>query len=159
MPRLVETVERVIPAQPERIWALVADPRRHQDINGNDTVREAFDVPPKLSVGCTFGMNMEFGGSYQMVSTVIEYDEGRRIAWQSRPVATGAAWRQMFGGRIWRYELEPADGGTLVRESWDLTQEGRLGLRYVVWAYRRKTKQNMEHTLDRIASLATEHGA
>jgi uncharacterized protein YndB with AHSA1/START domain len=159
MPRLVETVERVIPAPPERIWALVADPRRHQDINGNDTVRDAFDVPERMSLGSTFGMNMDFGGAYTMVSTVIEYDEGRRIAWQSRPSAGGARWRQLFGGRIWRYELEPVDGGTRVRESWDLTQEGKLGTRNVVWAYRRKTKQNMERTLDRIASIAAEHGA
>jgi uncharacterized protein YndB with AHSA1/START domain len=159
MPRLVETVERVIPAPPERIWALVADPRRHQDINGNDTVRDAFDVPERMSLGSTFGMNMDFGGAYTMVSTVIEYDEGRRIAWQSRPPTGGARWRHLFGGRIWRYELEPVDGGTRVRESWDLTQEGKLGTRNVVWAYRRKTKQNMERTLDRIASIAAEHGA
>jgi uncharacterized protein YndB with AHSA1/START domain len=155
----VETVERVIPAPPDKIWALVADPRRHQDINGNDTVRDAFDVPERMSLGSTFGMNMDFGGAYTMVSTVIEYDEGRRIAWQSRPSAGGARWRQLFGGRIWRYELEPVDGGTRVRESWDLTQEGKLGTRNVVWAYRRKTKQNMERTLDRIASIAAEHGA
>ena len=151
---LVETVERVIPTSPDRIWALVADPRRHQEINGNDTVRAAFDVPEQIGLGSTFGMNMDFGGPYTMVSTVIEYDEGRRIAWQSRPPAGGAKWRQMFGGRIWRYELDPVDGGTRVRESWDLTQEGKFGLRYVVWAYRRKTKQNMERTLDRIAAIA-----
>ena len=155
MPRLVETVERIIPAAPERIWALVADPRRHQDINGNDTVREAFDVPEQLRLGSRFGMNMDFGGPYQMVSTVIEYDEGKRIAWQSRPSEGGAKWRYVFGGRIWRYELEPVDGGTRVRESWDVTQEGKFGLRYVVWGYRRKTRQNMEDTLDRIATLAT----
>ena len=29
----------------------------------------------------------------------------------------------MVGGRIWRYELIPQDGGTLVRESWDISQE------------------------------------
>ena len=154
MPRLVETVERVIPAPPDRIWALVADPRRHQDINGNDTVRAAFDVPERMAIGSTFGMNMDFGGAYTMVSTVIEYDEGRRIAWQSRPSAGGSRWRHMFGGRIWRYELEPVEGGTRVRESWDLTQEGKFGLRYVVWGYRRKTKHNMERTLDRIAAIA-----
>ena len=24
----------------------------------------------------------------------------------------------LVGGRIWRYELSPTDGGTLVRETW-----------------------------------------
>lgn len=150
MSRYVETVERVIPASPERIWALVADPRRHKDINGNDTVRDAFDVPEKLSLGATFGMNMDFGGDYTMVNTVIEYDEPRRIAWQARPPADSARWRHMFGGRIWRYELEPVDGGTRVRESWDLTQEG---FKFLVIGYRKKTRANMQKTLERIEQL------
>ena len=155
MSQWVVSVERVVAAPPEKIWALVADPRRHQDINGNDTVREAFDVPEKLSLGSTFGMNMEFGGDYTMTNTVIEYDENRRIAWQARPPASGAAWRNMFGGRIWRYELEPVDGGTRVRESWDVSQEGRFGTRYLVRLYGSKTKANMQRTLERINTLAT----
>ena len=156
MSRWVVSVERVVAAPPETIWALVADPRRHQDINGNDTVRAAFDVPEKLTLGSTFGMNMEFGGEYTMTNTVIEYEENRRIAWQARPPASGAAWRTLFGGRIWRYELEPVDGGTLVRESWDVSQEGQLGTRYLVRLYGAKTKANMEQTLERINTLATQ---
>jgi len=150
MSRWVETVERTIPATAARIFELIADPRRHQDINGNDTVRDAYDVPDRLSLGATFGMNMEFGGSYRMTSTVIEYDENRRIAWQSRPPAGSSRWRHLFGGRIWRYELEPVEGGTRVRESWDLTQEG---FRWLVIGYRRKTRANMQATLERIADL------
>lgn len=147
------SVERVIPAPADRIWALVADPRRHRDINGNDTVRDAVDVPAKLSVGSTFGMNMDFGGDYTMVNTVIDYDEGRRIAWQARPAADGARWRQIFGGRIWRYELEPVDGGTRVRETWDVSQEGRFGTRWLVRLYGPQTKANMAKTLARIEEL------
>jgi uncharacterized protein YndB with AHSA1/START domain len=153
MSRWVVSVERVVPAPPERIWALVADPRRHQEINGNDTVRDAFDVPSSLSIGSTFGMNMDFGGEYTMVNTVIDYDEGRRIAWQARPAAGGSRWRQAFGGRIWRYELEPVEGGTLVRESWDVSQEGKFGTRWLVRQYGSKTRLNMEKTLDRIGEI------
>ena len=150
MARWVETVERLIPAPPEKLFAIVADPSRHKDINGNNTVREAYDVPDRLALGATFGMNMEFGGSYTMTSTVIEYDEGRRIAWQSRPPSGSARWRQLFGGRIWRYELEPVDGGTRVRESWDLSEEG---LRWLVIGYRRQTRANMTATLERLERL------
>ena len=51
---------------------------------------------------------------------VVEFEEGRRIAWQTRgPGHIG----KHVAGRIWRYELEPVEGGTLVRESWDITQE------------------------------------
>jgi len=149
----VETVERVIAAPPEQIWALVADPRRHKDINGNDTVRDAFDVPQHLALGSVFGMNMEFGGDYTMVNTVIEYDDNRRIAWQARPPAGGPQWRNIFGGRIWRFELEPVDGGTRVRESWDVSQEGKYGTRWLVRLYGSKTRANMAKTLDRIERL------
>lgn len=153
MPRWVVSVERVVAAPPEKVWSLVADPRRHRDINGNDTVRDAFDVPAKLSLGSTFGMNMDFGGEYTMTNTVIEYDENRRIAWQARPPASGAKWRTIFGGRIWRYELEPVDGGTRVTESWDVSQEGMFGTRYLVRLYGAKTKTNMQQTLERIEEL------
>lgn len=155
MSRWVVSVERVIAAPPEKIWALVADPRRHQDINGNDTVRDAFDVPQTLSLGSTFGMNMDFGGEYTMVNTVVDYDENKRIAWQARPPAGGAQWRRIFGGRIWRYDLEPVEGGTRVRESWDVSQEGKLGTRWLVRLYGSKTKANMQHTLERINDLTT----
>jgi len=148
----VETVERVIPAPPERIFALVADPRRHQDIDGSGTVRDATNLPERLSLGATFGMNMQFGGAYTMTSTVIEFEDGRRIAWQSRPPRDSARWRHLFGGRIWRYDLDPVDGGTRVRESWDLSEER---LRFIVWGYRRKTRANMTATLDRIERLVT----
>jgi len=153
MSRWVVSVERMIAAPPEKVWALVADPRRHRDINGNDTVRDAFDVPETLSLGSTFGMNMEFGGDYTMVNTVIDYDEGRRIAWQARPPAGGVRWRQVFGGRIWRYELQPTDGGTHVRESWDVSEEGKFGTRWLVRLYGSKTKANMQKTLERIEEL------
>jgi uncharacterized protein YndB with AHSA1/START domain len=148
----VETVERVIPAPADRIFQLISDPRRHQDIDGSGTVRDATDLPERLSLGATFGMNMEYGGSYTMTSTVIEFEHGRRIAWQSRPPRDAARWRHWFGGRIWRYELEPAASGTLVRESWDLSEER---LRTLVRGYRRKTRSNMTATLERIEHLVT----
>ena len=153
MSRWVETVERVIPAPAERIFALVADPRRHKDIDGSGTVRDAHDLPARLSLGATFGMHMDYGGPYSMTSTIIEFEEGKRIAWQSRPPKDGARWRHLFGGRIWRYELEPVEGGTRVKESWDLSQER---LKQLVIGYRKKTRANMLATLARIEELVTQ---
>jgi uncharacterized protein YndB with AHSA1/START domain len=153
MTRWVETVERTIPAPAGRIFELVADPRRHQDIDGSGTVRAATELPERLALGSTFGMHMEYGGAYTMTSTIIEFEDDRRIAWQSRPPRGASWWRHLFGGRIWRYELEPVDGGTVVRESWDLSEER---LRALVWGYRRKTRANMTATLQRIERLLSE---
>jgi uncharacterized protein YndB with AHSA1/START domain len=145
----IETVERVIPAPPEQIFELLADPRRHHEIDGSGTVREAKNSPERLSLGATFGMSMKLGIPYSMTSTVTEFDENKRIAWQTRgPGKIG----KMVGGRIWRYELEPVDGGTLVRESWDISQERTKAM---VRGARKKTRTNMEQTLARIEELVT----
>ncbi len=146
----VESVERLIPAPPERIFELLADPRRHRDIDGSGSVREAQQSPERLSLGAKFGMSMKIGIPYSMVSEVIEFEDGRRIAWQSRPASSLGA--RFAGGRIWRYELEPRDGGTLVRESWDISQEK---VKAIVRPARKRTIQAMERTLARIEELVT----
>jgi uncharacterized protein YndB with AHSA1/START domain len=149
----VETVERVIPAPPEKIFALLADANRHQDFDGSGTVKAAHDgTPKKLQLGSKFGMNMRVVMPYSMVSTVVEYDENKRIAWQPRPAYPIA--NRFAGGRIWRYELEPVPGGTRVRESWDITQEAAL-TRPAVRQARGKTREAMEKTLERLEQLVT----
>lgn len=145
----VETVERVIPAPANEIFDLLADPRRHPEIDGSGTVRETKpDTVQRLSLGSKFAMSMKFGVRYSMVSEVIEFEDDRRIAWQSRPPSRIAA--KLAGGRIWRYELEPVDGGTRVRESWDITHEK---VKLIVRPARKKTRKAMEKTLARIEEI------
>lgn len=143
------TVERLIPAPPEAIFALLADPARHRDIDGSGTVQAAKGPSAKLAVGSQFGMSMKMGLPYSMVNTVIELEPDRRIAWQTRgPGPIG----RVVGGRIWRYELEPAEGGTLVRETWDISEEAavtKLGVKKLA----AKTEKNMAATLARIEEL------
>ena len=149
----VVTVERLVKATPEAIFGLLADPSRHQEIDGSGTVREAKgDAPQRLTLGSTFGMGMKMGVPYSMASTVVEYEENRRIAWQTRgPGRIGSK----VGGRIWRYELEPAEGGTLVRESWDISQESPI-TKPLVKGAAGKTRKSMEATLARLEErLAT----
>jgi len=144
----VVSVERVIPAPAESIFAVISDPNRHQEIDGSGTVREAKDAPSgHLALGSTFGMHMKLGIPYSMVSTVIEYEENRRLAWQTRgPGLLGT----LVGGRIWRYELEPVDGGTLVRESWDLSEER---VKAFVRPIAGKTEDAMTKTLERLEAV------
>ena len=148
----VETVERVIPAPPEKIFALLKDASRHQDFDGSGTVQDAHGDPKPLTLGAKFGMNMRIVMPYSMVSTVVEYDENRRIAWQPRPAYPVVG--RLVGGRIWRYELEPVEGGTRVRESWDIRQES-VFTKPVVRQARTATRQAMEKTLERLEQLVT----
>ena len=97
-------------------------------------------------------MSMKMGLPYSMENTVIEFEENRLIAWRTTgPSAIG----RHFGGREWRYELEPTDDGTLVRESWDITGENAL-MRPIVRKAGETTRKNMAATLDRLEErLAT----
>ena len=139
------SVERVVHATPERVFDLLADPRRHREIDGSGTVRDAVEGPDRLSQGAVFGMLMKAGAGYQMTNTVVEFEEGRRIAWQPRPTSSLAA--AAVGGRIWRYELDPVEGGTRVRETWDTSQE-RLPL--LIRPLAGITRRNMAKTLERL---------
>jgi hypothetical protein len=148
----VVSVERVVPAGPAAIFALIADASRHPEIDGSGTVKQ---IKPgathELGLGATFGMSMQAGLKYSMVSTVIEFEENRRIAWQSRP--SGFIGKYV-AGRIWRYELDPVEGGTLVRESWDISQDHqRIFLR--LGGLPEKTAANMAKTLGRIEEIVT----
>ncbi len=142
------TVEKVIHATPERIFDLLADPRRHKEIDGSGTVRDAVDGPERLSAGARFGMGMKAGAPYTMTNTVVEFEENRRIAWQPRPANDLAA--KLAGGRIWRYELEPVEGGTRVRETWDTSQEVFPPL---IWALAPLNRRGMTRTLDRLEQV------
>lgn len=97
----------VVAAPPEEVFDLLADPRRHPEIDGSGTVRGAVRGPARLGLGSTFGMRMQIGLPYLVRNTVVEFEENRRIAWRH------------FGRHVWRYELEPVAGGTRVTETFD----------------------------------------
>ena len=145
----IVTVERLIPASASEIFDLIADPSRHQDIDGSGTVRSAKGGSERLALGSTFGMSMKMGMPYSMQNTVIEFEENRLLAWQTRgPGRIGSH----VGGRIWRYELEEVDGGTLVKESWDISQES-FATKPVVRMGAESTRKAIAATLERIEKV------
>ena len=149
--RDVVSVERVINAPPEAIFAVLADPSRHHDFDGSGSVRDAKEQPERLRLGSTFGMSMKMVVPYSMVNEVVEFEQDRRIAWQPRMRAL--AW--LSGGRVWRYELEPVDGGTRVTETWDISKEKS---RAFIRSGGKKARRDMEATLARIQEIVTTPG-
>ena len=111
------TVERTIRAPADRIFALLADAGQHETIDGSGTVKGTRQESRPLSLGTKFGMSMKVGMPYKTSNEVIEFEQDRRIAWKT----TGA--KGLIGGRIWRYELTPVGDATLVRETWDVSQD------------------------------------
>ena len=99
------SVERFVKAPAERVFALLADPSRHREIDGSGTLRDAKGGSTRLALGSRFGMNMKAGAPYVMVNEVVEFEADRRIAWQARPrrpsgAASGAtSWSRATAGR------------------------------------------------------------
>ena len=94
---------------------------------------------------------MDWKVTYATRNEVTEFEENRRIAWRT---LAASPLDKLFTGRTWRYELEPVDGGTLVRETWDSTTEawpGRLAMGRLAGL----TRRNMEATLRRIEEVVT----
>jgi uncharacterized protein YndB with AHSA1/START domain len=158
MGETVVSVERVIEAPPSAIFAIVADASRHPEIDGSGSVQATKDdAQGHLSLGISFDMSMKLGVPYTMTNTVIDFEQDRRIAWQT--VLAGPLGR-FIGGRIWRYELEETPQGTRVTETWDITQDKqRFFLRAGMVG--RQTSEAMAKTLSRLAQLteASESGS
>lgn len=146
----VVSVQRVINAPASTIFAIVADASRHPEIDGSGSVKQLKQgAPEQLALGSTFGMSMKLGVPYSMSNKVIEFEPDKRIAWQT--TLAGPLGR-FIGGRIWRYELEESQGGTFVRESWDITQDKQ---RFMLKAgpVGKQTKEAMTKTLERLAEI------
>ena len=149
----VLTLERLIRASPEAIFDVLADPAKHALIDGSGMVQGTSGAPStRLALGTTFGMSMKLGMRYSTASTVVEFEENRRIAWQTGPKGRLGAY---VAGRIWRYELEPVEGGTLVHETWDITPDHQRVLLKLGDIYSSKTRKDMERTLDRLDALVS----
>jgi uncharacterized protein YndB with AHSA1/START domain len=146
----VVSVDRVINAPPAALFAVLADATRHPEIDGSGQLVKAKEgAAPRLTLGSTFGMSMKMGVPYTVTNTVIEFEQDRRIAWQT--VLAGPLGR-FLGGRIWRYELEPVDGATKVTESWDLSQD-KQAFFLKNPKVGQATATSMSKSLDRLAEI------
>ena len=111
---------RTIDAPASDIFAILADPQRHQETSPTDMVRDAVDPEPITRVGQVFVVNMfleEIGGAYVMHNKVVAFEPDRTIAWE--PGQPNRHGELKTGGWVWRYDLEPSDVGTRVTLTYD----------------------------------------
>jgi uncharacterized protein YndB with AHSA1/START domain len=143
MSQYLVSEHRLIPVDPQTLFDLVADPAQHPRIDGSGSVREARPGnPDRLALDAKFSMDMHLRFSYKVLNTVVEFEEGRVIAWRH------------FWGHRWRYRFEAVEGGTLVTEEWDARPaKARLPLRLM--GFPERNRAGMKASLDRLAELAT----
>ncbi len=149
----VLSVERTIAATPGAIFDVLSDAAKHSLIDGSGMLQGSAEKDPEpLALGVTFGMQMKLVMHYTTVNRVVEFEPERRIAWQTGPDGT---WGKVLAGRIWRYVLEPVDGGTRVIESWDIRPDHQRFLLKLGGIYWGKTRRDMERTLASLDQLVT----
>ena len=140
----IKSARIVINAPAEKIFAILADPRRHKEIDGSSTIQENISGPDKLVLGSKFGMQMHLGIDYRIRNTVVEYRENQLIAWRH------------LGRWIWRYELvNIGPQQTQVTETFDAS---RAPLIAKAWLSFRKaypwTQKAVAKTLVRLKSIS-----
>jgi hypothetical protein len=157
-------VSRRIPAPASVIFRLLADPRRHTELDGSGMLRGSVTTAPVSAVGDVFIMKMYFSelGDYEMNNHVVEYELDRRIGWEPESGRghpdTAKAENERRWGQRWSYELVP-DGvnATIVTEIYDCSAvpaDERAGMNDgEVWA------DDMARTLERLdaACTSTDH--
>ena len=139
----VVSASRTIAAAPETIFELIADPAQQPRWDGNDNLSQAAPGQRVRAVGDVFAMT-NTGGNVRE-NHVVEFEEGRLIAWNPSEVGKPPA------GHLWRWQLEPApDGTTRVTHTYDwtrLTDEDRIP------RARRTGTEQLRASVDRLAHL------
>ncbi len=133
-----------IAAEPGRIFELIADPAQQPRWDGNGNLAEAPAGQRVGRVGDVFTMTLTGGAVRE--NHVVEFEEGRRIAWL--PAEPG----KEPPGHLWRWELEPVTASrTRVIHTYDwtqLTDEQRFP------RARATTADRLQASLGRLAALA-----
>lgn len=141
-PRQVSrSVEVAAPA--EELFAIVADPRRHRELDGSGTVRGNVSAPAKLVAGSRFSTKMRmYGLPYRIISTVTAVTPGALIEW-----------RHPFGHR-WRWQFDEISPTlTRVTETFDFRDTGPVKDRlnyYTLMGFAKSNATGIEATLTKL---------
>jgi hypothetical protein len=125
------------------LFAIVADPRRHHELDGSGTVGDNIRAPQRLVAGARFTTKMTmFGVPYRITSTVTAMKPGELIEWR-HPV-----------GHHWRWEFAPLTPTvTRVTETFDYRDTGLLKDRlryYERTGFAKRNAAGIEATLTKL---------
>jgi uncharacterized protein YndB with AHSA1/START domain len=112
-------VETWVDAPPERVWPAVVDVAAMPGQSPEVQHVEWLDAGPALGSRFRGRSAHEALGEWETVSHVVECEEPRVFAWAVQDPADPTA--------TWRFTLEPAEGGTRLRQ-WMRMGPGRSGL-------------------------------
>ncbi|MGW1887356.1 SRPBCC family protein [Streptomyces sp. NPDC001970] len=151
-----------IAAPPERVWGLVTDIELMPRLSAELQSVEWLDGGTRPAPGARFmgRSRHEALGEWATTSHVVEYEPPRVFTWAVEDPKQPAA--------LWRFTLEPKDGGTLLRQ-WMQLGPGRSGLsvaidrmpekeQKIVFVRMREFETNISATLTAIKKLAEESG-
>jgi hypothetical protein len=130
-------------APASELFAIVADPRRHRELDGSGTVRDNIRGPERLGAGARFSTKMTmFGMPYRITSTVTEFKSDQLIEW-----------RHPLGHR-WRWEFAAVTPTTTrVTETFDYRDTGPVKDRlkyYELTGFAKRNAAGIEATLSRL---------
>ena len=125
------------------LFAIVADPRRHHELDGSGTVGDNLRAPQRLVAGARFTTKMTmFGVPYRITSTVTAMKPNELIEWR-HPV-----------GHHWRWEFAAiASTITRVTETFDYRDTGLLKNRlkyYERTGFAKRNAAGIEATLTKL---------
>ncbi|MCQ4079418.1 SRPBCC family protein [Streptomyces sp. RB6PN25] len=147
-----------VDAPPERVWEFVSDVELMPEMSDELQTVEWLDGATRPALGARFiGRSRHAAlGEWATTSHIVECEPGRVLAWAVQDPAQPSA--------IWRFRLEPRDGGTELSQ-WMQMGPGRSGLcsaidrmpdkeQKIVFVRMREFERSMTVTLAHIKTLA-----
>lgn len=138
-------------ATPEQLFAILADPRRHAEIDGSGMLVAAPESGLITRVGDVFSMDMhiEAFGDYRTENHVVEYETNRTLAWMTAGVGRPPS------GQYWGWQFDPVEpGGCAITHTYDWSRVTDPKMLERV-SFPRVPAEDLQHTVDQLIAAAS----
>jgi uncharacterized protein YndB with AHSA1/START domain/hemerythrin-like domain-containing protein len=148
------SVERVVPAPPEAVWALLADVTRTGEWSPECRGARWLDGATAPVPGARFrGVNRWGLVRWTRDCEVVTAEPGRELSWRTVPQGTKS------DSTLWRFRLEPVEGGTRVEQSYEVLVPLPEALQRVIvrslMPHHADMRPHMARTLERLGQRLT----